>query len=32
MKKRKVIVPLLLCVAVLVTACGEEKESEKRRL
>ncbi len=28
MKKRKVIVPLLLCVAVLVTACGEEKESE----
>ena len=32
MKKRKAIVPLLLCVAVLMTACGEEKAAETSSL
>ena len=32
MKKRKAIVPVLLCVAVLMTACGEEKAAETSSL
>lgn len=32
MKKRKVIVPVLLCVAALMTACGEEKTAETSSL
>lgn len=32
MKKRKTIVPVLLCVAALMTACGEEKAAETSSL